>query len=74
MLDYVPTFAKIFINKRINLLKSLPGTKWGADRKSMIRLFIALIRSKIDYGAQVYGSISKTNYKRLEVIQNNALK
>ena len=55
-------------------MKSIAGTKWGADRKSLIKIYKSLILSKIDYGVQAYGSVSKSNLKKLETIQNSAMR
>ena len=32
------------------------NTSWGADRKTKLLIYRALIRSKLDYGSMVYGS------------------
>lgn len=42
--------------KALNLLKCISGNKWGADRKSLLMIYKALIRFKVDYGSIVYGS------------------
>ena len=36
--------------KALNILKVIGSTEWGADRKVMLRLYISLVRSKLDYG------------------------
>ena len=59
--------------KRINLLRCLSGTKWGANRKVLYNLYTALIRSKIDYGCEFYYSSGKRNKKKLDLIQNICL-
>ena len=47
---------------------------WGADRGVLLRLYRSLVRSKLDYGAIVYGSARPSYLKRLETIQNQALR
>ena len=47
---------------------------WGADRTVLLRLYRALVRSKIDYGCQAYGSASNTNLKLLDPIHHQALR
>ena len=47
---------------------------WGADKKSLIRLYNALVRSKIDYGCQIYSSACKTSLTKLDVIHNMGLR
>ena len=49
----------------VNLIKHVSHLSWGADRKTLQRLYTRLVQSKLDYGA------SKSNVlKRLEPIQN----
>jgi len=37
--------------KRLNIIKVLSGTKWGADSKTLINIYNSLIRSILDYGS-----------------------
>ena len=60
--------------KKINVLKYLSGTTWGADRKSLLMVYKALIRSHLDYGSPVYGSASEATLRRLDVFQNECLR
>ena len=64
--------AKCF--KALNLLKVVSNLDWGADRKVLLRLYRAVVRSKLDYGCIVYGSARKSYLKRLETIQNQSLR
>jgi len=34
--------------------------KWGSDESTLLHLYRSLIRSKLDYGAIVYGSARKS--------------
>ena len=61
-------------DKRLNLLRSLQNSVWGADRYSLLQIYKAYIRSKLDYGCHLYDSARITNKKKLNVIQNNALR
>ncbi|GFR08836.1 RNase H domain-containing protein [Trichonephila clavata] len=56
---------KIRSAKALNILKVLANTRWGADRTSLLRLYRALIRSKLDYGSVVYSSACKSLLKIL---------
>jgi ribonuclease HI len=60
--------------KALNLLKVVSSHSWGADRAVLLRLYRALIRSKLDYGCQAYGSASKSALKLLDPIHNAALR
>ena len=55
---------------RLNLLKKLNGTSWGADKKCLLRLYYSHIRSLLDYGSIVYSSASQTTLKKLDTVQN----
>ena len=61
-------------NNRLNLLKAVSAKTWGADRETLLHLYKALFRSKIDYGCMAYSSASNTNIKKLEVVQNTAIR
>ena len=58
----------------INVLKVVSSNEWGADKKTLMHLYWATIRSQIDYGCQIYGSASENQLKALESIQNEALR
>ena len=60
--------------KALNLLKVLAHTDWGADRKVLLRLYRALIRSKLDYGSIVYGSARKSYLRMLDTIHHQGLR
>ncbi len=60
--------------KVINVMRCLTGREWGASRSSLKSIYVALIRSVLDYGSIVVGSAAKSLLKRLEVIQNQALR
>ena len=60
--------------KTLNLLRVLAHTSWGADTATLLKLFKALIRSKLDYGSMVYQSASQTDLNSLYTVQNEALR
>ena len=60
--------------KKVNTLKMLSHTEWGADTKTLQMLYQTLIKSKIDYGSEVYESTSKTNVQKLGTIRNQCLR
>ena len=60
--------------KALNLLKVVSKMDWGADRKVLLRLYRSLVRSKLDYGCSVYGSARTSYLKKLDTIQNQALR
>ena len=60
--------------KDLNLMRYLSGTKFGADKLTLMTIYKTLIRSKLDYGCQAYGSASKSQLARLDRIQSAALR
>ncbi|GFX53849.1 putative RNA-directed DNA polymerase from transposon BS [Trichonephila clavipes] len=60
--------------RSLNILKVLSNTLWGADRVSFLRVYQALIRSRLDYGCVVYGSARASVLKRLDTIHHSALR
>ncbi|GBN40485.1 putative RNA-directed DNA polymerase from transposon X-element, partial [Araneus ventricosus] len=60
--------------RSLNILKVLSKTSWGADRTSLLRIYQAVILSRIDYGCMVYGSARPTVLRRLDTIHHSALR
>ena len=60
--------------KAINLLKVISCKGWGSDTDTLLKLYRALIRSKLDYGCIVYGSARKSYLQLLDPIKNQALR
>ncbi|GFU50710.1 probable RNA-directed DNA polymerase from transposon X-element [Trichonephila clavipes] len=68
----------LYLRKRcersLNILKVLSNTLWGADRVSLLRVYHALILSRLDYGCAVYGSARASVLKRSDTIHHSALR
>ena len=60
--------------KALDIIKVLSNTKWGADTRVLLRLYRALIRSKLDYGSQVYGSARKSYIQKLDTVHHQGLR
>ena len=75
-LTFIPhiKYLKDKCQKALDLLRVLSNTDWGADRKVLLRLYRALIRSKLDYGCIVYGSARESYLKMLDPIHNQGLR
>lgn len=67
-------YLNIECKKRINVLRALSSTKWGCSRVLLRRIYIAYIRSKMEYGAPLFTNIKESYYKKLDVIQNDAIR
>lgn len=60
--------------KVLNLMRSVSGYQWGADKQSLLDIYRALIRSCIDYGCMIYGAAAKSILGKLDRIQFRALR
>ena len=60
--------------KGLNLLKILSNKSWGADTTVLLKIYRSIIRSKIDYGCIAYNSATNTILKKLDTVQNSALR
>ena len=67
-------YLKNKCSNKLNILKVLSNTFWGADRASMLSIYKALIRSHLDYGSVVYGAAKPSTLKKLDSIHNQALR
>lgn len=54
----------------INIFKVLGNTRWGVHPKHLRRLYIALIRSRLDYGSFLYDTAVKNHLNKLDKLQN----
>lgn len=61
-------------NKRLNLMRAVSGTSWGATHRALIAIYRALIRSVLDYGAAAYDSASASQLRKIDSIQYSALR
>ena len=64
--------AKLRTNcyQKLNILKSIAGKNWGADSTILRNTYLALIRSKMDYGSFIYGCARPL--RKLDVVNNEA--
>lgn len=60
--------------KKLNILKTISSYSWGAHEKSMLTIYKMIIRSKIDFGSIAYQTAAPRHLKKLDVIQNSALR
>ena len=75
-LSFIPhiKYIKTKCQKGLDLLKVVSHMDWGADRDVLLRLYRALVRSKLDYGSIVYGSARPSYIKSLDTIHNQGLR
>ena len=60
--------------KRLDIMKKVSGTKWGAGKLSLTMIYNAMIKSKMLYCCELFRNASNTNVKKLEIIQNTAMR
>ncbi|CAJ1057684.1 RNA-directed DNA polymerase from mobile element jockey [Xyrichtys novacula] len=57
-----------------NLMRCMAGRDWGATRKSLLNIYQAMMRSRIDYGSVAYMSAAESHLKKLDVEQAKGLR
>ena len=61
--------------QRLNLLKALSGTRFGKDKETLLMTWRIYIRSILNYAAPiVHPNYSVTSHKKLQLVQNRALR
>lgn len=79
-LDPSMTFNNNFDNirkrclDRLNVLKVLAHKSWGLSTKTLVQVYNTLIRSLLEYSMFTYPLLNKVNRKKMQAIQNNALR
>ena len=75
-LTFLPHIKNLRIScqKAMSVIKSVSGTDWGGDRKSLLHLYRTLIRPRLDYGCIVYGSARKSYLQMLDPIHHQGLR
>ena len=56
----------------LSLFRHLTSKSWGADTQSLIRLYVMLLKPRLDYGSEVYSTSPKID--SLSPIQNEVLR
>ena len=59
---------------RLNLLKLLKGTTWGAKPYTILRAYKGFIRPILEYGAIISGAFNETLMKKMQVLQNKCVR
>ena len=60
--------------KRLNVMKMLTGPKHGVKAPFLVEFYCKYVRPKIEYGLQIYGLSGISSLKKLDAIQNSALR
>ena len=59
---------------RMNLMKKLAGTHWGADQTVLKKLYVGRIRPVLEYCSAATATAAKTNTVRHDRLQNQAMR
>ena len=54
----------------VKVLRHLSHTTWGAERTTLIRLYLVVVRSKLDYGVHIDCTASPHTLRILDPVQN----
>ena len=75
-LTFVPhaRYLKAETKKKIGLLKSMAGSKWGCPTDTLLLFYRSHIRSKLEYGLPACLTMSTKAQRIIETIQNNCLR
>lgn len=60
--------------KSLNLMKVIAHKNWGADKETLRKLYISVIRSKMDYGCVVYGSARPSILRLIDPVHHQCLR
>ena len=61
-------------DRSLRVLRVLSGVSWGGDRTVMLRLYRALVRSKLDYGCFIYGAASASKLRLLDTVHHTGIR
>ena len=67
-------FLKDKCFKILNMIRILSNTSWGADRSTLLLLYRALVRSRLDYGSMVYSSGRESYLRPISAVHNAGLR
>jgi len=59
---------------RINLMRNVSSQTWGASKKTLLTIYRALIRSRLEYGCQLFYTAAKTTLEKLDSVQTTCLR
>jgi hypothetical protein len=58
----------------MNIIKILSNRSWHLTKETLKTIYVALIRSIIEYSSPIYSIISMTLFNKLKAIQKNCLR
>ena len=75
-LTYKPHIKKLRDKcmKALNILKCVARTRYGSDRSTLLLLYRALVRSKIDYACFIYDNTYESIKRSLDTVHHAAIR
>ena len=62
------------VYRRLNLLKLLKGTNWGARPYTILKAYKCFIRPVLEYGSLITGALRESQVKEMQIFQNKCLR
>ena len=62
------------VYRRLNLLKLLKGTNWGARPYTILKAYKRFIRPVLEYGSLITGALRESQVKEMQIFQNKCLR
>jgi len=78
--DYKASWTPHILNlknttaSKLNIVRTLAHTLWGAHSQTHIKILKAFILSKLDYAAPIFSSAKPTKLKILDTIHNSGIR
>jgi hypothetical protein len=60
--------------RKLNILRKLAGTNWGANANTLNRIYTGVIRPNLEYGSSAWSCAAKSHRQALDRVQNQALR
>lgn len=60
--------------KRLGIIKQLAHKSWQLSKQTLVQIYMALIRSLFNYSCFAINLMSETNKKKLQALENSALR
>ena len=59
---------------RLNIIKILSSKSWRLSQSTLVNIYKSIVRSIMEYSSIIFHGLAVTNFHKLEVIQNNAIR
>ncbi|OOY33764.1 hypothetical protein BOV88_13545 [Solemya velum gill symbiont] len=68
------TSAEAKARRKLNIMRKLAGTKWGANEKILKSVYQGNVRPHLEYGSSAWMTAAKSHHQTLDKVQNQALR